>query len=65
MKTYICDHADPEFSCYGCPHSLPHEEFVAGKPEENYFSCTSPAECIAIGCTVKCVEWENDNATAA
>jgi hypothetical protein len=53
MTTYICDHADPEFSCYGCPHSVPHEDMEG---------CGNHQEmCWEIGVLVKCVEWENDD----
>ncbi len=53
MKNYICDHADPEFSCYGCPHSVPHEEIeLCGQHEDM---------CWEKGILVKCVEWENDD----
>jgi hypothetical protein len=52
MIRYICDHADPEFSCYGCPHSVPHDEIG--------FCGTDEDTCWEKGILVKCVEWDGE-----
>jgi hypothetical protein len=56
MVTYICDHADPEFSCYGCPHSVPHDKY-----EYEIKGCDHLTFCSEICVNVQCVEWENDD----